>query len=60
MTLLIHDLILDGVFDLACIRETWVGERDDVNLFLLCPLGFGVQHVPWAQGQGGFPRQYGW
>lgn len=52
-THLIHDLILDEGIDLACINETWVDNGVDVIRSLLCPPGFGLQHFPRVEGQGG-------
>lgn len=45
-TLLIHDVILNGDYDLAGITETWMEEVNEVNLALTCPPGFGIRHLP--------------
>lgn len=41
---LIHDSVTGEAAGLACIAETWLGNRDNVNLSPLCPqvMGYGI------------------
>lgn len=52
-SILIQEIILDEDIDLTRITNTWLGKAEDVNLSLICLLGFGVWHLPWAKQQGG-------
>lgn len=35
------------------VSVTGLDDRGDVNLAQLCPPGFAVWHLPWAEGRGG-------
>uniref|UniRef100_A0A670IGT7 Reverse transcriptase domain-containing protein n=1 Tax=Podarcis muralis TaxID=64176 RepID=A0A670IGT7_PODMU len=52
-TTAIHDLIVDGGFDLACVTETWLDEADGPVLAAACPPGFSYAQQPRSCGRGG-------
>uniref|UniRef100_A0A670JC50 Reverse transcriptase domain-containing protein n=1 Tax=Podarcis muralis TaxID=64176 RepID=A0A670JC50_PODMU len=49
----IHDLIMDGGLDLACVTETWLDEADGPVLAAACPPGFSYAQQPRSCGWGG-------
>uniref|UniRef100_A0A670I7A7 Reverse transcriptase domain-containing protein n=1 Tax=Podarcis muralis TaxID=64176 RepID=A0A670I7A7_PODMU len=52
-TTAIHDLIMDGGLDLACVTETWLDEADGPVLAAACPPGFSYAQQPRSCGRGG-------
>uniref|UniRef100_A0A670J261 Reverse transcriptase domain-containing protein n=1 Tax=Podarcis muralis TaxID=64176 RepID=A0A670J261_PODMU len=50
-TTAIHNLIVDGGFDLACVTENWLDEADGPVLAAACPPGFSYAQQPRSCGR---------
>lgn len=47
-SVLIHDLMLDELDELAWLTDIWLAEEGGVSLLQMCPPAFEVQHYPIA------------
>ena len=51
----IKDLVVDCDIDMLALTETWLhpGNRDDLEIGMICSSGYRFLHVPRMNGRGG-------